>query len=92
MEIFKRKDFARWQAAHRLTDETLCQAVEEMRKAWSMQGWVANCSKSVWQRKGRASVAAIEPCYRPELAIDVFFCMASPKATMQTSRWKSRKR
>ncbi len=32
MEIFKRKDFARWQAARRLTDETLCQAVEEMRK------------------------------------------------------------
>ncbi|WP_428985003.1 type II toxin-antitoxin system RelE/ParE family toxin [Pseudomonas pudica] len=30
MEIFKRKDFARWQAAHRLSDEVLCKAVDEM--------------------------------------------------------------
>ena len=30
MEIFKRKDFARWQAAHKLSDATLCKAVEEM--------------------------------------------------------------
>lgn len=30
MEIFKRKDFARWQAAHRLSDEMLCKAVDEM--------------------------------------------------------------
>ena len=32
MEIFKRRDFARWQAAHRLSDEMLCKAVEEMCK------------------------------------------------------------
>jgi hypothetical protein len=30
MEIFKRKDFARWQIAHRLGDEVLCKAVDEM--------------------------------------------------------------
>ncbi|MCE7764741.1 type II toxin-antitoxin system RelE/ParE family toxin [Pseudomonas putida] len=32
MEIFKRRDFARWQAAHKLTDEMLCQAVHEIRR------------------------------------------------------------
>ncbi|AXM98950.1 type II toxin-antitoxin system RelE/ParE family toxin [Pseudomonas plecoglossicida] len=32
MEVFKRKDFARWQVAQRLSDSLLCQAVEEMRQ------------------------------------------------------------
>jgi hypothetical protein len=32
MEVFKRKDFARWQVAQRLSDGMLCQAVEEMRR------------------------------------------------------------
>jgi hypothetical protein len=32
MEIFKRKDFARWQVGQRLTDSMLCKAVEEMRR------------------------------------------------------------
>ncbi|MBV4516517.1 type II toxin-antitoxin system RelE/ParE family toxin [Pseudomonas sp. RW1P2] len=32
MEIFKRKDFARLQAAQRLDDELLCQAVDEMQR------------------------------------------------------------
>ncbi|WDY60216.1 type II toxin-antitoxin system RelE/ParE family toxin [Pseudomonas sp. PSKL.D1] len=31
MEVFKRRDFARWQMAQRLTDSMLCQAVNEMR-------------------------------------------------------------
>lgn len=30
MEIFKRKEFARWQDANRLNDEMLCKAVDEM--------------------------------------------------------------
>jgi hypothetical protein len=32
MEIFKRKDFARWQVGQRLTDSMLCKAVEGMRR------------------------------------------------------------
>lgn len=31
-DIFKRKEFARWQAAEKLTDAVLCQAVQEMEK------------------------------------------------------------
>src|SRR5690625_907726 len=30
--IFKRKEFARWQAGEKLTDAALCQAVKEMEK------------------------------------------------------------
>lgn len=30
MNVFKRKDFARWQAGERLPDTALCQAVKEM--------------------------------------------------------------
>ena len=30
--IFKRKEFARWQAGEKLTDAALCQAVQEMEK------------------------------------------------------------
>jgi len=32
MEVLKRKDFARWQAAQQLSDAMLCQAVNEMRR------------------------------------------------------------
>ncbi|MDZ3991754.1 type II toxin-antitoxin system RelE/ParE family toxin [Pseudomonas sp. Teo4] len=32
MEVLKRKEFARWQVTHKLTDSMLCQAVDEMRK------------------------------------------------------------
>jgi len=30
MRVLKRKDFARWQAGEKLTDDSLCQAVKEM--------------------------------------------------------------
>jgi hypothetical protein len=32
MEVLKRKDFARWQVAQKLSDAMLCQAVNEMRR------------------------------------------------------------
>lgn len=32
MDVLKRKDFARWQAAQGLTDGMLCNAVDEMRR------------------------------------------------------------
>ncbi|HYQ52119.1 MAG TPA: type II toxin-antitoxin system RelE/ParE family toxin [Pseudomonas sp.] len=32
MDVLKRKDFARWQAAQGLTDGMLCHAVDEMRR------------------------------------------------------------
>jgi len=92
MEILKRKDFARWQAAHRLSDEMLCKAVDEMCRGWSMRVWVVNCSKNAWQRLVQASAAVIEPFYPPASAIDVFSCTALPKVTRQISLWKNRKR
>ncbi|WP_060507283.1 type II toxin-antitoxin system RelE/ParE family toxin [Pseudomonas sp. NBRC 111124] len=32
MEVLKRRDFARWQVAQKLSDAMLCQAVDEMRR------------------------------------------------------------
>lgn len=32
MGVYKRKDFARWQVAERMSDQVLCAAVEEMRR------------------------------------------------------------
>lgn len=32
MDVYKRKDFAQWQVAERLSGKVLCAAVEEMRR------------------------------------------------------------
>lgn len=92
MEIFKRKDFARWQAAHRLSDEVLCKAVDEMCRGLVDASLEGELFKKRVPAHGAASEAVIEHFSPPVLVIDVFCCMALPKVTRRISPWKNRKR
>lgn len=64
MDVYKRKDFARWQVAERLSDKVLCAAVEEMRR-----GLVDAClGRELFKKRVRCNGGGKQGGYRTLLS------------------------
>ena len=92
MTVLKRKDFARWQAGEKLSDDALCNAVKEMENGLVDADLGGFLYKKRVARPVAARAADTGPSSRPGSASATCSCMASPRRTRPTSRRTGRRR
>ena len=92
MTVFKRRDFARWQASERLPDAALCKAVQEMEAGLVDADLGGFLYKKRVARPGGGKSGGYRTLLSARIGDRYVFLHGSPRTTRRTSRRTKRRR